>query len=86
MQKWEYCVVGQIENDGKWKGHDPELIYLTETGKKATYINKSGPIDEAGMLAATVAKLGMEGWEMVGAVTTSVSQYHTLYFKRPIDE
>ena len=36
-------------------------------------------------LAISIAKLGLEGWEMVGAAVVS-EYYHTLYFKRPVEE
>ena len=36
-------------------------------------------------LAISIAKLGLEGWEMVGAAVVS-EHYHTLYFKPPVEE
>jgi hypothetical protein len=35
------------------------------------------------MCAATIAKLGREGWEMVGAGSVDERTNHFLYFKRP---
>jgi hypothetical protein len=81
MQKWEYCaVVGVRRFNHKLDPSFPGVWHFTELGIQATQIK--GP--EADEVAKTIAQLGEQGWEMVGAGSTGEGSFHILYFKRPL--
>jgi hypothetical protein len=86
MQKWEHCCVGPIKESSGWKGHYPKLSFFEPDGLEEESIKASGGSTEEDVLAATIARLGEEGWEMVGCGTLGSGQginMHYLYFKRP---
>jgi hypothetical protein len=82
MQKWDYCAIYQISQMVGW---------LTGVGMvyRGSFTVKGAEREELehdpNALARGIAKLGLEGWEMVGAAVVS-EYYHTLYFKRPVEE
>ncbi len=81
MQKWEYCMIGPIKSTITGpEGYYPYTVHLTDKGLAKTRIEGAGILSEISILAQTVAKLGEEGWEMVGCGNTGDSHY--LYFKR----
>lgn len=87
MSRWEYCAI-----IGVWRETDqrypqlrwPALWCFTAEGIQITEIKG----DEATLLGQTIARLGEQGWEMVGCGETghlgsnggSIS--HFVYFKR----
>jgi len=100
MQKWEYCVITGVDNSsiGTFTGHYPRLSFLglrgiseeVDLGKNAAPKRPEGweKVSEGGYIAYTIAKLGSEGWEMVGTGTgssTNGTGSHCIYFKRPIE-
>jgi hypothetical protein len=90
MQKWEYCTLGPIEFSSaswKWLPNEPTRIIFTRKGM----VEEGFKIDETSSLkdvqndvAKVLARLGDEGWEMVGCGAVFASG-HFLYFKRPFD-
>ncbi len=90
MQRWEYLVVGPVKYpQGKgFSGHYPQQAFFTPEGLLQSDIpGKGQPQQEANNLAATIARLGDEGWEMVGCGpyqgVSGTRITHGLYFKRP---
>ena len=77
MQKWEYCAIGSIGSGFSTLSH-PHILNFTELGIEEIRINKP----ESNEVAKNIAKLGEQGWEMVGAGNTSEG-HHCIYFKRP---
>jgi hypothetical protein len=83
MQKWEYCAVGPVAFAPEGPaGYDAVLAAFSAARLKST------DTDE---IARTIARLGEEGWEMVGCgdigprpLSTGIMHY--LYFKRPKQE
>lgn len=76
MQKWEYCVVvglSRLTTERYMHPDYPALWTLTPSGVNYKLMGKP----ESEELAKTIAQLGEEGWEMVGASGSFV------YFKRP---
>ena len=69
MIQWEYCVI-DINPEG-----DAKVVYLQPPGSR----HRSESIDE---IYQALAKLGLEGWELVSH-TQTVSEFYTL--KRPVD-
>lgn len=101
MQKWEYCVITGVDSSsiGVFKGQYPKLNYFgfngisqeVDLGNSAASKRPKGweKVGEGGYIAYTIAKLGSEGWEMVGTGTGSSMQgtgTHCIYFKRPIEQ
>ena len=87
MKQWEYCLIRGLdmeeESFEKRKSffNPPWLIKFTTTGQQVSKLSSSP--DE---FAKTIAKLGEDGWEMVGSNTFGPGmQYHAIYFKRPKD-
>jgi len=79
--KWEYCRLTGCKDVGY---DSPHLIFYTQKGQ--TDETLSGPSSFSGLgdidkIAMRIAQLGLDGWEMVGAVNTSASE-HCVYFKR----
>jgi len=80
MQKWEYCAIVNIStNNEKLSTYYPGIWHFTDLGIQVSRIHSP----EADEVAKTIAQLGEQGWEMVGAGNTSNS-FHTLYFKRSL--
>jgi hypothetical protein len=77
MQKWEYCIYS-----------DTSVTYLNATGPERIehYSGVHDELDARYQHGCTVlAKLGMDGWEMVNAVATRTGTNANIecYFKRP---
>jgi hypothetical protein len=89
MQKWEYCVIGPIKAAaaGGWLGYYPVFFSFTTniTSDQMYALRKENGVSEQAVLAREIAKLGEEGWEMVGcgSVSEGTPSHHCLYFKRP---
>jgi hypothetical protein len=100
MQKWEYCIITGVATDakGRFGGLNPKLyLFLLDGLEEKEDLGDDTAfqrppdwkkVSEAGYIAYKIAKLGIEGWEMVG---TSIESYtkrgvaHCIYFRRPIE-
>jgi hypothetical protein len=79
MPQWEYAVLGPVKEN--FESPAPELMLLKPDGFERTALTdrwKGGTT----MLGTTIARLGLEGWELVGA--GPVKDVHYLYFRRPV--
>ena len=83
MSQWEYCVITGISFGAGFSTHYPHLICFTpdEDGWATTYFDKPRGESEVDRTARTIAKLGEEGWEMVGVACDDRGR-QTVYFKR----
>jgi hypothetical protein len=85
-ERWEYCVVTRAQYAGSVRGGQYWIGYFRGNNIRTELVEAG--VTEVG-LAKAIAKLGEDGWEMVGegpldtgpARTTSTPQ--ALYFKRP---
>lgn len=87
MQKWEYCAITGISAlSSKLSTSYPSLLQFSDQGTYVTKIRdeviENVYFDEETLTAKRIAKLGEEGWELVGTGNTSEG-IHMLYFKRP---
>ncbi len=83
MTKWEYCAVKGVSSQMRdLHPTFPALWYFGEQGVQITELKSQPEKDE---VAYTIAKLGMEGWEMVGGGHDGQIS-HILYFKRPLPQ
>ena len=82
-QRWEYCALSKAAYAGSNRGGLFWISYFRDSGVQVVEIEdpaleKNGP-------AKAIAKLGAEGWEMVGQGPLEIRQatLAALYFKRP---
>jgi hypothetical protein len=71
----------------KWIPNEPVRIVFTSKGAKEEGFKldaESSLKDVQDEVAGVLAKLGEEGWEMVGCGSVFAAG-HFLYFKRPLD-
>ena len=82
MQKWEYLVIGGIRST--FNTYYPKAYRITEKGREllTDFKNLPGGTAEEDAVAQYIARLGMEGWEMVA--TGGDQSYHCIYFKRAV--
>lgn len=81
MQKWEYCVIKGVETESVFRTLYPYLTKFTiddPKGYTVQKLEKTSSEPEETVVAKTIAKLGIDGWEMVNAIG------ERLFFKRPI--
>jgi hypothetical protein len=81
-QKWEYCALTKAAYVGSSKGGLYWISYFRDSGVQVievedSALEKNGP-------AKALARLGAEGWEMVGQGPLEIRQggLNALYFKR----
>ncbi len=104
MQKWEYCRVtwtwSVISQDIAVRvAESLSALYELEAYAEGDVLVKGGTVEILGAdeepetffeLAAVLARLGREGWELVGsnAVAPGVATLtrENLYFKRPLQD
>ena len=81
MKKWEYCTIAPIKVvDGAYK--DTQLARFTLEGVlnvPVVEVARTHNVEDA--IAITIAKLGEDGWEMVGCGNLEQTM-HAIYFKR----
>lgn len=84
MTRWEYCVVTGIGTRANIGTYMPYLIRFTRSGYDRTHLKKTRHAGEREVVARTIAELGADGWELVGAVHVGESsQTYSLWFERP---
>ncbi len=82
VDRWEYCYLGKpVLGAGPVEGeYIAQVFYFTAQGGKVETVRRPGPkvAGDDGTIARTaaVAKLGLEGWELV------TSQGAEMHFKR----
>jgi hypothetical protein len=98
MQQWEYCVLtGVVSNAGGIDGSYPKLTFFSlrgmekiidlSKGKRSTRPKGWEDVEEYHYIAAKIAELGIQGWEMVGIggdERTQGTGPHCIYFRRQI--
>lgn len=98
MQQWEYCALfGFNKSERTVAPKYPQLFYFTKMGLQTENLSNSGrgdrppewqDADEADYVAYRIATLGLEGWELVTALSANYAIESAgataLYFRRPI--
>lgn len=82
-QQWEYCAVTRAayvnaSREGCW------IIYFRAAGAEVVDVQSSATDGNGASMAKAIARLGAEGWEMVGQGSLDVRSGATnaMYFKR----
>ena len=80
---WEYCAVTKAAYAAPSRGGLYWIVYFRESGVQITEVEISATEDSGP--AKAIAKLGGEGWEMVGQGPLEIRRgtINALYFKRP---
>lgn len=81
--KWEYCALTRAAYTAPNRRGRYWINYFKETGVEVMGVEE-GAFDQESVVASVIAKLGEEGWEMVGQGDLPVksSSIGAIYFKR----
>ncbi|HLF85250.1 MAG TPA: hypothetical protein VI837_13835 [Blastocatellia bacterium] len=83
-RKWEYCAIAGVNWDSKRNSSSATIGFITATGRRFETWDAGSSGDP---LSIAIARLGSEGWEVVGQVVYNpgLPEYRpdTLLFKRP---
>lgn len=81
--KWEYCAVTRAVYTATNRRGAYWINYFKETGVEVVGVEE-GAVDSDSVAARLIAKLGEEGWEMVGQGELPVKSgsVDAIYFKR----
>lgn len=81
MNKWDYCSIAPVKVvGGAYK--DTQLVrYALEGVLNVPVVEVARTHNVEDAIAITIAKLGDDGWEMVGCGNLETNM-HAIYFKR----
>lgn len=82
-RKWEYCSLTKAAYPGSNRGGLYWISYFRDAGVQVLEVEEQAT--ERGGPSKAIAKLGEEGWEMVGQGPLEIRQggLNAIYFKRP---
>jgi len=82
--KWEYCAVSKAGYAGSSRGGAYWISYFKEPGVEIVEIEEKISDQQGAPIARAIAKLGEEGWEMVGQsdLPVKTARLEAIYFKR----
>lgn len=82
--RWEYCAVSRAGYTGSTRGGTYWVSYFKDTGVEIIEIEEKVSDQQGVAVARAMAKLGEEGWEMVGSseLPVKTGRYEAIYFKR----
>jgi hypothetical protein len=83
-RRWEYCTIVGVSWDSKRNSSSATIAFMTAAGRRFETLDGGSSGDP---MSVALAKLGSEGWELVGQVeyNSNGSEHHpdTWLFKRP---
>jgi hypothetical protein len=82
--RWEYCAVSRAGYTGSGRGGLYWVNYFKEAGVEIVEIEEKVSEQQGASIARAIAKLGEEGWEMVGQaeLPLKTGRFEAIYFKR----
>lgn len=82
--KWEYCAVSKAGYTGSSRGGMYWISYFKEGGVEIVEIDEKVSEQQGASIARAIARLGEEGWEMVGQsdLPVKTGRFEAIYFKR----
>ena len=82
--RWEYCAVSRAGYTGSTRGGTYWVSYFKEAGVEIVEIEEKVSEQQGASIARAMAKLGEEGWEMVGQaeLPLKTGRFEAIYFKR----
>ena len=82
--RWEYCAVSRAGYTGSTRGGTYWVSYFKDVGVEIVEIEEKVSEQQGAAIFRAIAKLGEEGWEMVGSseLPVKTGRYEAIYFKR----
>lgn len=82
--RWEYCALSRAGDTGSGKGGVYWISYFKDTGVEIVEIEEKVSEQQGTSTARAIAKLGEDGWEMVGSgeLPVRTGRFEAIYFKR----
>lgn len=82
--RWEYCAVSKAGYTGSSRGGAYWISYFKEQGVEIVEIEEKVSEQQGASIARAIARLGEEGWEMVGQsdLPVKTGRFEAIYFKR----
>jgi hypothetical protein len=83
-EQWEYCAVSKAGYTGSTRGGTYWISYFKENGVEIVEVEEKASEQQGAQIARAFARLGDEGWEMVGQGDLPVKsgRFEAIYFKR----
>jgi hypothetical protein len=83
-ERWEYCAVSKAGYTGSSRGGTYWISYFRENGVEIVEVEEKASEQQGAQIARAMARLGDEGWEMVGQGDLPVKsgRFEAIYFKR----
>jgi hypothetical protein len=83
-RRWEYCAVSRSGYTGSSRGGFYWISYFRENGVEVVEIEEKVSEPQGSSIARAMAKLGEEGWEMLGSgeLPVRTGRFEAIYFKR----
>ena len=83
-ERWEYCTVSKAGYTASNRGGSYWISYFRDTGVEIVEVEERASEQQGSAVVKAIARLGNEGWEMVGQADLPVKtgRLEALYFKR----
>ena len=83
-ERWEYCTVSKAGYTASNRGGAYWISYFRDTGVDIVEVEERASEQQGSAVVKAIARLGNEGWEMVGQADLPVKtgRLEALYFKR----
>ncbi|HYG82103.1 MAG TPA: hypothetical protein VD861_17015 [Pyrinomonadaceae bacterium] len=84
VERWEYCTVSKAGYTASNRGGAYWISYFRDTGVDIVEVEERASEQQGSAVVKAIARLGNEGWEMVGQADLPVKAGHVeaIYFKR----
>lgn len=84
VERWEYCTVSKAGYTASNRGGAYWISYFKDAGVEIVEIEERASEQQGSAVVKAIARLGNEGWEMVGQADLPVKagRLEALYFKR----
>ena len=83
-ERWEYCTVSKAGYTASNRGGTYWISYFRDTGVEIVEVEERALEQQGSGVVKAMARLGNEGWEMVGQADLPVKagRVEAIYFKR----
>ena len=84
VERWEYCAVSRAGYTASNRGGTYWVSYFKDTGVEIVELEERASEQQGASIVRAIARLGNEGWEMVGQAELPVKtgRLEAIYFKR----
>lgn len=84
VERWEYCAVSKAGYTASNRGGTYWISYFKDTGVEIVEVEERASEQQGAAVVKAMARLGNEGWEMVGQAELPVKtgRLEAIYFKR----